>query len=197
MRFSSSQTWSTSEVAGPYWPPEGGRTYQTMFDAEPNGSPAAEEAGDNSGDLKPTTSDPSGFDAGRSSSRVGNSMLSPGGASGRSPSPSGEPAWAGSTREPLGAAWPGDGLAGFLFFALGGRVLSMGICTLVPQRGQNPRLPARKDLTLSLCPLGQKKRMPMASNAAIGVSRSKRVPAVIILPWGPGGHILKGEKGKR
>jgi hypothetical protein len=37
----------------------------------------------------------------------------------------------------------------------------VGICTAIPQCGQIPRLPARKALTLSLCPLGQWNLMPI------------------------------------
>ena len=42
-----------------------------------------------------------------------------------------------------------------------GRVLCIGIWILAPQNGQIPRLPAWNSLTFSLCPLGQKKRIPI------------------------------------
>jgi hypothetical protein len=42
-----------------------------------------------------------------------------------------------------------------------GRVLWVGIWILAPQNGQIPRLPAWNSLTFSLCPLGQKNRMPI------------------------------------
>jgi|GEM_PF-5348349 len=42
-------------------------------------------------------------------------------------------------------------------------VPSGGMRNVCPQSGQTPRLPARNDLTLSLCPFGQRNRMPIVS----------------------------------
>src|SRR5262245_53640262 len=44
-------------------------------------------------------------------------------------------------------------------------LLAAGISNLAPQWGQIPRLPARAALMLSLCPLGQKTRIPMIPSA--------------------------------
>jgi hypothetical protein len=43
--------------------------------------------------------------------------------------------------------------------------LAAGIKTFAPQVGQTPRLPARASFTLSLWPLGQANRIPMALQA--------------------------------
>jgi hypothetical protein len=45
--------------------------------------------------------------------------------------------------------------------AAGAGSLAAGITNLAPQAGQMPRLPAKLSLTLSLCPFGQEKRIPI------------------------------------
>lgn len=60
----------------------------------------------------------------------------------------------------FGSEGSNDGVGASLDTSFGGSLVA-GISTLTPQRGQIPRFPARKFLTFSLCPFGQRNLIPI------------------------------------
>ena len=128
-RPSATQRRTTSPRAGPYWPPAGGRTYQT-------------DSGDPSTGSCSTKSDFSS-DLGRTSAETGFSDFA-----------AVRIAELLRRREipdvPISAADPG-----LIFGEPRGISLSGGMRKRASQCGQMPRFPAKKSLTFNRCPFGQ------------------------------------------
>ncbi len=67
-----------------------------------------------------------------------------------------------------------------------GTIDSRGISNFEPHLGQIPRLPARNDLTFSLCPFGQRNLIPMVRHRAgpggCRLARRREAPAIVSNP---------------